>query len=100
LTHSTTISGETTSISKKAKKAQKAVPVVVDFNDQAALSRRAQRFQREHEIERTKTNGALQHHGHLFHHAGTSRSFSPSSFAADDPEVNTVTVYVVSLFVA
>lgn len=26
-----------------------------DFNDQAALNRRAERFQREHELERTKS---------------------------------------------
>ncbi|EIN06164.1 hypothetical protein PUNSTDRAFT_106371 [Punctularia strigosozonata HHB-11173 SS5] len=72
---------------KKAKKAQKNLPVVPDFNDQAALSRRAQRFRREHELERKKN-----HHGHLFHNADASRSFSPSSFAADDPEASSNTM--------
>jgi hypothetical protein len=42
--------------SKKAKKAanKAAASGYTDFNDQAALKRRAERFQREHELEKTK----------------------------------------------
>lgn len=49
----------TVATTKKAKKnALKGTqngPSSLDFDDQAALNRRAQRFQREHEIERMKT---------------------------------------------
>lgn len=51
---------ESTKKAKKTmqKKAQAAASAL-DPSDQAALNRRAQRFQREHEIERKKTtNGA------------------------------------------
>ncbi|KAJ8094677.1 hypothetical protein PM082_010683 [Marasmius tenuissimus] len=79
--------------SKKAKKsALKQVTsgtATIDLNDQAALNRRAERFHREHEIERQRlrTNGNSQaslktnyHNSHLFQ----SRSNSPFG-GNDDP---------------
>ncbi|KAK7687971.1 hypothetical protein QCA50_009190 [Cerrena zonata] len=63
----------------------------VDLNDQAALNRRAARFQREHELERQKQNGApsvaLAHR--QFAHLSISRSNTPSSSSSwfgDEPE--------------
>ncbi|KAH7911063.1 SAC3/GANP/Nin1/mts3/eIF-3 p25 family-domain-containing protein [Hygrophoropsis aurantiaca] len=64
-------------IGKKAKKAaiQKAAANNLDLGDQAALSRRAERFQREHELERqksTRVNGgqpslrAANQNAHLY----------------------------------
>lgn len=56
-------SENTPPLSKKAKKALKQAQhahvgshsnVVVDYGDQLALNRRAERFQREHELERMK----------------------------------------------
>ncbi|KAF8630742.1 hypothetical protein AX17_005337 [Amanita inopinata Kibby_2008] len=111
---------------KKAKKAHKQFHVgpygggtgpstnannssVFDPNDQAALNRRAERFQREHELERTKALKASNHNGagsllplktnvqhvHLFANSGKSlfsRSASPygldAAVAADDPEAD------------
>ncbi|TFK39401.1 SAC3/GANP/Nin1/mts3/eIF-3 p25 family-domain-containing protein [Crucibulum laeve] len=87
---------DTPGSSKKAKKAAKNASNAVDFNDQAALNRRAQRFQREHEIERAKLNGGVatmslksnQQNGHLFKNRVLgSRSASPFT-AADDPEAD------------
>jgi len=75
----------------------------LDFNDQAALNRRAQRFQREHEIERQKgkNNGNISFHGgqasfkahyplaHLSN--DPSRTSSPSNLGnPDDPEADPV----------
>ncbi|KAJ3515989.1 hypothetical protein NLJ89_g1412 [Agrocybe chaxingu] len=82
--------------SKKAKKAEKAAQKYAaaygsnDFSDQAALNRRAERFQREHEIERNKFRSggstpvfkANNHHAHLF---TASRSGSPYA-NNDEPE--------------
>lgn len=75
---------------KKAKKAalknNSTGPQTTDFNDQAALNRRAQRFQREHELERSKgsinSNGPLRansQNAHLFNngHSMALRSASP-----------------------
>lgn len=75
---------------KKTKKAalknNSTGPQPIDFNDQAALNRRAQRFQREHELERSKgsinSNGPLRansQNGHLFNnsHSMALRSASP-----------------------
>ncbi|KAG0709216.1 SAC3/GANP/Nin1/mts3/eIF-3 p25 family-domain-containing protein [Suillus ampliporus] len=83
-------------MSKKAKKAaaQKHNNANIDFGDQAALSRRAERFSREHEIERQKSmrgQGSLQannQNAHLFNRI--SRSDSPSAFGTnpDDPEAD------------
>jgi hypothetical protein len=76
----------------------------LDPNDQAALNRRAERFQREHDLERQKSmrNGgaggsgqaslkANYQNAHLFNGRSQSRSASPSIFTnMDDPEVNPV----------
>ncbi|KDR67967.1 hypothetical protein GALMADRAFT_257486 [Galerina marginata CBS 339.88] len=81
---------------KKAKKAlyknNAAAYTTTDMNDQAALSRRAERFQREHELERTKHSrsaGAVKanyQHAHLFNSRTlSSRSGSPHT-ANDEPE--------------
>ncbi|GLB41704.1 putative SAC3/GANP family protein [Lyophyllum shimeji] len=75
---------------KKAKKnAQKNASAAHtwDPNDQAALNRRAQRFQREHELERTKHLKANQNTTHLFKDMSISRSESPFG-NADDPEAD------------
>ncbi|KAG6918997.1 hypothetical protein DXG01_010236 [Tephrocybe rancida] len=83
---------------KKAKKnAQKNANATrtFDVNDQTALNLRAQRFQREHELERTKhlrSNGqgalrANQNTVHLFKDMTLSRSGSPYG-GADDPEAD------------
>ncbi|KAG5652047.1 hypothetical protein H0H81_006497 [Sphagnurus paluster] len=87
--------------SKKAKKNQKNSNyshTIDQTNDQAALNRRAQRFQREHEIERTKSmyNGgpknflkANQSTTNLFKDISiASRSGSPFGGGADDPEAD------------
>ncbi|OAX39796.1 hypothetical protein K503DRAFT_769157 [Rhizopogon vinicolor AM-OR11-026] len=83
-------------LSKKAKKAaaQKHANANIDFGDQAAMNRRAERFQREHELERQKSmrgQGSLQANNqntHLFNRI--SRSDSPSVFGTnpDDPEAD------------
>lgn len=85
-------------MSKKAKKAaaQKHANAGLDFGDQAALSRRAERFQREHELERQKsTRGqaslqANNQNAHLLNRI--SRADSPSVFGTnpDDPEADPV----------
>ncbi|KAF8449072.1 SAC3/GANP/Nin1/mts3/eIF-3 p25 family-domain-containing protein [Boletus edulis BED1] len=85
--------------SKKAKKAamQKNATASLDLGDQAALNRRAERFQREHEIERQKnmrTNGnqstlkANSQGAHLLDRIW--RADSPSTFGPnlDDPEAD------------
>ncbi|KIL65544.1 hypothetical protein M378DRAFT_197928 [Amanita muscaria Koide BX008] len=100
---------EQTPLSKKAKKAQKQsqsnaqyisasanssnTSPVFDPNDQAALNRRAERFHREHELERVKVLRANSHHAHLFQNGKGpfSRSESPYGLdgaAADDPEAD------------
>lgn len=88
-------------MSKKAKKSAlkngNNATSTLDFNDQAALNRRAERFQREHELERTKTmrNGgqaslkANYQNAHLFNNRNLSRSASPFG-NADDPEADPV----------
>ncbi|KAF9245278.1 SAC3/GANP/Nin1/mts3/eIF-3 p25 family-domain-containing protein [Melanogaster broomeanus] len=89
---------EPQSTSKKAKKAaMKNAANTLDLGDQAALNRRAERFQREHEIERQKglrnngSSSALKagpQGAHLFNRIW--RADSPSTFAPnpDDPEAN------------
>ncbi|KAG2366884.1 SAC3/GANP/Nin1/mts3/eIF-3 p25 family-domain-containing protein [Suillus spraguei] len=87
---------DTPPMSKKAKKAaaQKRNDANLDFGDQAALNRRAERFQREHDIERQKSmrgQASLQannQNAHLFNRI--SRSDSPSAFGTnpDDPEAD------------
>ena len=74
----------------------------MDLNDQAALNRRAQRFQREHELERTKStrngNQAFDSNPHQAHlqlqnRITGSRSGSPY-IASDQPEGDPVSVIV------
>jgi hypothetical protein len=85
---------------KKAKKHQAnksaAAALSLDVGDRAALDKRAQRFRREHELEKKKQNGGggqasslrpNQRTAHLFDNP--SRSASPF-VTADDPEVDPV----------
>jgi hypothetical protein len=84
---------------KKAKKnaIKLAAQQSSDANDTAALNRRAERFQREHELERTKNlrNGGIQalkvnqHTSHLFRDMSLSRGGSPFGHS-DDPEADPV----------
>lgn len=87
--------------SKKAKKAamQKNAATALDLGDQAALNRRAERFHREHEIERQKSlriNGSQStlktnsQGAHLLNRIW--RADSPSTFGPnpDDPEADPV----------
>lgn len=90
---------------KKAKKASlknSTAAYVTDLNDQAALNRRAQRFQREHELERTKNtrngNQAFDSNPHKAHlqfqsRIMGSRSESPYT-ASDQPEGDPVSVVI------
>ena len=85
--------------SKKAKKNQtnkSAAVLALDVGDRMALNKRAERFRREHELEKQKQNGgggqasslrANQRTAHPF--VNLSRSATP--FAnVDDPEANPV----------
>ncbi len=93
--------------SKKSKKNQankSAAALALDVGDRAVLNRRAERFRREHEIEKQKQNGgggqasslrASQRNAHPF--VNLSRSATP--FAnADDPEADPVSVLLSRLF--
>lgn len=81
--------------SKKSKKALKngAPAPALDPNDHAALNRRAERFQREHELERQKSRAGGQtslkanyQNSHLFGSNSNSRSTSPFGMDVDaDP---------------
>ncbi|KAJ7281894.1 SAC3/GANP/Nin1/mts3/eIF-3 p25 family-domain-containing protein [Mycena rebaudengoi] len=83
--------------SKKSKKALKngAPAPALDPNDHAALNRRAERFQREHELERQKSRAGGQtslkanyQNSHLFGSNSNSRSASPFGMDVDaDPNV-------------
>ena len=77
-------SDEKPSSSKKKKSSAKASNTsgALDPDDVAALNRRAERFQREHEIERMKSmRGATNHHSRLLDRVNNnSRSASPSTF--------------------
>ncbi|KAK7056204.1 hypothetical protein VNI00_002756 [Paramarasmius palmivorus] len=88
---------ESPQANKKAKKSSvKQVThgtASLDLNDQVALNRRAERFQREHEIERQRSLRNNQaplkanvHNAHLFSRT-SSRSASPFG-SADDPEAD------------
>jgi SAC3 family protein LENG8/THP3 len=86
--------------SKKAKKNQankSAAALALDVGDRAALNRRAERFRREHELEKQKQSGGggqalslrIAQRAHPF--VNHSRSATP--FAnADDPEADPVSV--------
>jgi SAC3 family protein LENG8/THP3 len=86
--------------SKKAKKNQAnktAAALALDVGDRAALNKRAERFRREHELEKQKQNGGGQassfRNNQRLAHAfiNHSRSATPSA-NADDPEVDPVRV--------
>lgn len=81
---------------KKAKKSALAKSAtIVDLNDHTVLNRRAQRFQREHDIERQKISGSLK----ASHSAPSLHHRTPVSFTSDpndDPEVNPVSLYLTS----
>ena len=71
----------------------------LDPSDQAALNRRAQRFQREHDLARQKNTGNgggygggfKLHNNHLFRDRGPSGSASPwGAGGYDDPEADPV----------
>lgn len=72
---------------KKAKKNNKTFANEYNHSDQAALNRRAQRFQREHDIERTKQHGGgfkqNYHYNQHYQHPG----FSETPYGkGDEPE--------------
>lgn len=84
-------------MTKKAKKAQQKHAATAygttatDINDQAALHRRAQRFQREHELERNKNirNGGqtfLKANHQTVHRFQTLALASRSTSPIDEPE--------------
>ncbi|KAG8220903.1 SAC3/GANP/Nin1/mts3/eIF-3 p25 family-domain-containing protein [Butyriboletus roseoflavus] len=90
---------EPQAISKKAKKAamQRNASNTLDLGDQAALSRRAERFHREHEIERQKSlriNGSQTgfrtntQGAHLLNRIWRADSPSPFGPNPDDPEAD------------
>lgn len=68
----------------------------LDPSDQAALHRRAQRFQREHDIARQKNTGngggfKTNNNNHLFRDRAASGSASPwGAGGYDDPEADPV----------
>ncbi|KAI0923988.1 hypothetical protein AcW1_006782 [Taiwanofungus camphoratus] len=79
------------SSNKKTKKttiAKTMAQNALDPNDVVALTRRAARFQREHDLERQKNSYGHTNHAHYAHsHLFTSRSNTPS-YDADEPEAN------------
>ncbi|KAJ7743121.1 SAC3/GANP/Nin1/mts3/eIF-3 p25 family-domain-containing protein [Mycena metata] len=86
---------ESSPVSKKVKKALKnnSSSPALDPNDRAALDKRAQRFQREHELEREKSRVGGQASlkanystSHLFNGSG-SRSASPFG-QSEDPDAD------------
>jgi hypothetical protein len=91
--------------SKKSKKNQanksaSAAALAMDVGDRAALNRRAERFRREHEIEKQKQNGggggqasSLRAHQRTAHpFVNISRSATPF-LNADDPEADPVSIF-------
>lgn len=80
--------------SKKKKsnsKSNTSYPAAVDADEMAALNRRAQRFQREHELERMKSirggsSTQVNHtHSHLLNRINNnSRSASPSAWGSNN----------------
>ena len=89
--------------SKKAKKAiagknsTNPYSSTTDYNDQVALYRRAERFSREHELERTKQ---LRNGNHSFHSNNRSLNNSRSGSVpggSDEPEGDPVCMFFVQL---
>ncbi|KAJ7173797.1 SAC3/GANP/Nin1/mts3/eIF-3 p25 family-domain-containing protein [Mycena filopes] len=82
-------------VSKKVKKAMKNNPApALDPNDRAALDKRAQRFQREHEIEREKSRVGGQASlkanystSYLFNGSRSASPFGQSEDPDADPNV-------------
>ncbi|KZP26628.1 hypothetical protein FIBSPDRAFT_909162 [Athelia psychrophila] len=74
--------------SKKAKKnalkASQSAPSALDFNDQVALNRRAQRFQREHEIEKMKTSTSYGGYGGYQAVSNTSNTYGNKNSWGND----------------
>lgn len=94
------ISLENPIVNKKAKKGLKNTGTgshLVDIADQAAINRRAERFQREHELERTKymriSNGTStpKNNYHSAQLYKNSRSGTPYGIS-DEPEGDPVRV--------
>ena len=79
---------------KKTKKASKLASSSTsnNFNDTAALDRRAQRFQREHELERLKTGKANHPNSRLFNTVPVSRNISPYGNGGEDPDADPVSL--------
>lgn len=83
---------------KKNSASKSSGASALDLNDVAALNRRAARFQREHDIERQKSYRQLNNHsssssyGTHANHLFKSRSGTPATYDADEPEANTVCV--------
>jgi hypothetical protein len=97
------LSLETTSPAKKYKKTQTGKHASGkeswDLQDQAALSRRAERFKREHQIERQKWVGNGQssfHHNNVNAHQDVFSSTS-SSGIWDEPENGIVSFFAAPL---
>jgi hypothetical protein len=106
-------STESPMTNKKAKKTALKNSVSQPFgsSDEAAKRARAERFQREHDIERQRRNGgsfysnqassltANHQNAHLFNVGMSSRSSSPSIFGNnhDDPEADPVRVHFIFL---
>lgn len=89
--------------SKKAKKAAlknaAAAAYTPDLNDQAALHRRAQRFQREHELEKTKHVRNGQASKASFYDGGMTTTRSGSA-TPDEPEGDPVSRKYLSISLA
>jgi hypothetical protein len=88
-----------TGLSKKAKKNQankSSTVLALDVGDRATLNRRAERFRREHELEKQKQNGggqasSLRANNPRTAHPLVNLSRSATPFAnADDPEADPV----------
>jgi len=93
-------------MSKKTKKAStgknytNSYPTTTEYNDQLALNRRAERFQREHELERMKhlRNGhqslsGSNHHAYSHgHHNSRAGSVVPG---VDEPEGDPVSLTLI-----
>ncbi|KAF9078180.1 SAC3/GANP/Nin1/mts3/eIF-3 p25 family-domain-containing protein [Rhodocollybia butyracea] len=89
---------DNSTVNKKAKKSSSLKQVTagtasLDLNDQALLNRRAERFQREHEIERQKSRSSFlkanSHNAHLFSNNSWTSSRSASPYGTPDaPEAD------------
>lgn len=88
MTHNPTSNDSPIITSKKAKKnalkASQSAPSALDFNDQVALNRRAQRFQREHEIEKMKTSTSYGGYGGYQAVSNTSNTYGNKNSWGND----------------